>query len=114
MGAYRDDKGKVRTPGLMEQRGGGPTREIEVCVSRFPSNHHINHRQPYVLEAVRRAEKKILEAKLNHEYAGIQGTQMHMRAQTDTGTPIAAFSLSHTHILPSPQQRPRRQASTTT
>jgi aspartate/tyrosine/aromatic aminotransferase len=32
-------------------------------------------RQPYVLEAVRKAEKKILEAKLNHEYAGIQGKQ---------------------------------------
>lgn len=30
--------------------------------------------KPYVLEAVRRAEKKILDAKLNHEYAGIQGT----------------------------------------
>lgn len=32
------------------------------------------HWQPYVLEAVRRAEKKILDARLNHEYAGIQGT----------------------------------------
>jgi len=31
--------------------------------------------QPYVLEAVRKAEKKILEAKLNHEYAGIQGNE---------------------------------------
>lgn len=29
--------------------------------------------KPYVLEAVRQAEKKVLEAKMNHEYAGIQG-----------------------------------------
>jgi len=29
--------------------------------------------KPHVLESVRRAEKKVLEAKMNHEYAGIQG-----------------------------------------
>jgi len=29
--------------------------------------------KPHVLESVRQAEKKVLEAKMNHEYAGIQG-----------------------------------------
>jgi hypothetical protein len=33
--------------------------------------------QPYVLQAVRKAEQKIVDAKLNHEYAGIAGRRLH-------------------------------------
>lgn len=32
--------------------------------------------QPYVLSSVRKAEQKIVEAQLNHEYAGIEGKRL--------------------------------------
>lgn len=35
--------------------------------------------KPHVLESVRLAEKKVLEAKMNHEYAGIQGVGEYVR-----------------------------------
>lgn len=37
------------------------------------TNHLFFMHQPYVLEAVRKAEQKILQSAMNHEYAGIAG-----------------------------------------
>lgn len=69
VGAYRDGNNKVRCECFrcLDAAFGGKTAD------RFGAFFLRCCWQPYVLDAVRKAEQRIFEANMNHEYTGIAG-----------------------------------------
>ena len=87
VGAYRDNDGKVRRVRRSGGRVGGcgdGHRHVgpSVCTRHVRTSRRSRttpcppSTQPYVLPCVREAERRIFEAKLDHEYATIAGVYL--------------------------------------